>query len=269
MRAYSKTAEPMEVDRLGDAGPVVLFLSGLNTHGNLWRPWMESLASGKRLIAVTPAGFAGVETAGLEHGFFERLLPALSGLLAEEGVQGATVVGHSLGGLIALMLARAEPERVGSILAVDTLPYLGGLYMPDATPAEAAWRAETLVQLIDGLYRREPTKLLSHLTLSSSFLSTLEAWCEASDRVTSMTAFREALATDFRPALKDVTQPVTVLAAWHPAMGISQAQSESLYAAQYAEAPNVRILFVGNSRHFIMIDRPDAFDAALATVLDQ
>ena len=82
--SHVTSAEPMQVDRLGEAGPVVLFLSGLNTHGNLWRPWMESLAAGKRLMAVTPAGFAGVEAAGLEHGFCERLVPALSRLLAAE-----------------------------------------------------------------------------------------------------------------------------------------------------------------------------------------
>ena len=262
-------SEPFQVDRIGEEGQVVLFLSGLNTHGNLWRPWMESLAAGKRVIAVTPAGFAGVEAAGLEHGFFERLLPALTRLLATLGAQGATVVGHSLGGLITLMLARAEPERVGSVLAVDSLPYLAGLYMPDATPAQAAWQAETLVQLIDVMYRREPVKLLSPLTLSLSFLATLEAWCNASDRATSMTAFREALSTDFRPALKEVTQSITVLAASHPTMGVSRAQLESLCAAQYAQASNARILIVENSRHFIVIDRPHAFDAALATVLDE
>ncbi len=262
-----KAAEPFQVKRLGEAGPVVLFLSGLNTHGNLWHPWMESLAASKRVIAVTPAGFAGVEVAGLEHGFFERLIPALSRLLAAEGAQGVTVVGHSLGGLIALMLARAEPERVGSLLVVDNLPYLADLFMPGATPAQAAQQAAALVQwMLDGNRR---VRLLATLTSSPSFLTTLEVWSDASDLATSITAFKEILSTDFRQALKDITQPITVLAAWHPAMSASKAQRESLFIEQYAKAPNVRILVVENSRHFIMIDRPHAFDAALATVLDQ
>ena len=240
MWADIKAAEPMQVERLGEAGPVVLFLSGLNTHGNLWHPWMESLAAGKRVIAVTPAGFAGVEVAGLEHGFFERLIPALSRLLAAEGAQGATVVGHSLGGLSALMLARAEPERVGSVLVVDSLPYLADLFMPGATPWQAAQQAAAVVQwMLDG---NRLVRLLATLTSSPSFLTTLEVWSDASDRATSMTAFKEMLSTDFRPALKEITQPITVLAAWHSAMGISKAQRESLYTAQYANAPNGSIL---------------------------
>ncbi len=38
-------AQTVAVDRLGEAGPVVLFLPGLNCHGDLWRPWMEPLAA--------------------------------------------------------------------------------------------------------------------------------------------------------------------------------------------------------------------------------
>ncbi len=265
--SHVTSAEPVQVDRLGEVGPVVLFLSGLNTHGNLWRPWMEPLAAGKRVMAVTPAGFAGVEAAGLEHGFCERLVPALSRLLAAEEAQGATVVGHSLGGLIALMLARAEPKRVESVLVVDSLPYLAETFMPGAAPWQAAQQAGAVVQwMLDGNRR---VQLLATLTSSPSFLTTLEAWSDASDQATSMTAFTETLSTDFRQELKDITQPITVLAAWHPSMGVSQAQRESLFMEQYAQAPNVRILVAENSRHFIMIDQPHAFDAALATVLDQ
>ena len=165
------------------------------------------------------------------------------------------------------MLARAEPKRVGSVLVVDSLPYLAETFMPGATPWQAAQQAGAVVQwMLDGNRR---VRLLATLTSSPSFLTTLEAWSDASDRATSMTAFKEILSTDFRQELKDITQPITVLAAWYPAMSITKAQRESLFMEQYAQAPNVRILVVENSSHFIMIDQPQAFDAALATVLDQ
>ncbi len=129
-----------------------------------------------------------------------------------EQAQGATVVGHSTGGLGALMmLAYDEPALVGR------LPLLAEMLLPGATPEQAAAQASRLAQrmrsLPDEAYRARQDMTLTTYTKSPSFLSTLQAWSNASDRATATTAFQEALATDFRPALPDIAQPVLVLAA--------------------------------------------------------
>ena len=274
LAATSFAGQPMRIDQLGAAGPPILFLPGLNSHADVWRPWAEGLASaepGHRVFLITPAGFAGVTPYKLADGFHAGLLPGLSALLEAEDLRGVTVVGHSAGGLVALMLAQREPERVGSVLVVDSLPFLAGLFMPGATPQQAVEQAAAMAQQMaessESAYREQQAMTLPTYTKTTSFLPTLQTWVAESDRPTSIAAFKETLAADFRPALPEVTQPVLVLAAWDAAMGVPKDRIDSLYATQYSGLPKANVRIVENSFHFVMFDQPAAIDAALAEVL--
>ena len=270
----SFAGQPMRIDPLGAAGPPVIFIPGLNSHADVWRPWAEELASaepGHRVFLITPAGFAGVTPYKLADGFHAGLLPGLSALLEAEDLRDVTVVGHSAGGLVALMLARREPERVGRILVVDSLPFLAGLFMPGATPQQAVDQAAAMAQQMarstEAAYQEQQAMALPTYTKTTSFLPTLQAWAAESDRATSIAAFKDTLGTDFRPALPEITQPVLVPAAWDAAMGVPKDRIETLYATQYDGLPTVSVRIVENSFHFLMIDQPAAFEAALVEVL--
>lgn len=270
----SFAGQPMRIDPLGAAGAPVLFIPGLNSHADVWRPWAEELASaepGHRVFLVTPAGFAGVTPYKLADGFHAGLLPGLSALLEAEDLSDVTVIGHSAGGLVALMLARQELERVGRVLVVDSLPFLAGLFMPGTTPQQAVDQAAAMAQQMaestESAYREQQAMTLPTYTKTASFLPTLQAWSAESDRATSIAAFKDTLGTDFRPALPEITQPVLVLAAWDAAMGVPKDHIETLYTTQYDGLPNVSVRIVENSFHFLMIDQPAAFEAALAEVL--
>ena len=274
LAATSFAGQPMRIDQLGTAGPPVLFIPGLNSHADVWKPWAEGLASaepGHRSFLITPAGFAGVTPYKLGDGFHAGLLPGLSALLEAEDLHDVTVVGHSAGGLVALMLAHREPERVRSVLVVDGLPFLAGLFMPGATPQQAVDQAAVMAQQMtassESAYREQQAMTLPTYAKTSSFLPTLQAWSAESDRATSIAAFKDTLATDFRPALPDITQPVLVLAAWDAAMGVPKDHIDALYTVQYGGLPNGSVRVVENSFHFVMIDQPAAFDNALAEVL--
>ena len=54
----------------------------------------------------------------------------LHALIAKEKIAGAAVVGHSMGGLAALMLAEAHPGDAGKLMIVDSLPFIGTLFAP-------------------------------------------------------------------------------------------------------------------------------------------
>ena len=266
-------AAALHVQRLGEAqgGRAVVFLPALNTHHDLWRRWAEPLAVSHRVLVVSPAGFPGGPVPSLGDGFYAGLVPALADLLAREEVGDATLVGSSIGGLLALMLAKEQPDRVRNVLVVDALPYLAGLFLPHVSPVQAPAQAKALAQRARGqsreAYLQEQLAGLQRYTLDPSFRSTLGAWLESADRGTAILALEETLALDYRPHLPSITQPVRVLAAWEAAMPASKAAIGRLFRDQYAGLPNVEVRVVENSRHFVMMDRPDAFEVALAEVV--
>lgn len=261
-------APPLHVQRLGEEGRAVVFLPALNTHGDLWQRWARPLAARHRVLVVTPAGFPGAPAASYEGGFYDSIVPALAELLAQDEIVDATLVGCSIGGLMALMLAKEQPARVRNVLAVDSLPYLAGLFLPGASPAQAAAQAKALAERARGLpqdaYLQEQRAGLPRYTRNSTFRATLAGWQRTAHRETSIRAFEETLALDYRPRLPAIAQPVLVLAAWHADMPASKAGIEQLFRAQYAGLPNADVRVVENSYHFVMADRPDAFEAALA-----
>ena len=63
----------------------------------------------------------------------DGIVADLHAFIAKEKIAGAAVVGHSMGGLAAMMLAKAHPTDADKLMIVDSLPFIGTLYSPAAT----------------------------------------------------------------------------------------------------------------------------------------
>ena len=270
--AGAQDSNLFEVQRVGSEGPVVLFLPALDSHAEVWRPVMESLAGEYRTIAITPVGTAGVAGTALQNGFLGEIVPELSLLLAAEGAQRATVVGHALGGMTAIKLAKAEPDRVAKVLVVDTLPFQLAMMGPGMTAEAAKPMADMMVQQMmsmpEAMYQNARKQEMPMLSKSQEFLGRLEGWYSASDRATVVNAMKETISTDLRPELAEIAQPIVVLAAWDStAIPVPRNMIENAYNDQYSGAPNARVILVENSRSYVMIDQPETFQSALNELL--
>jgi pimeloyl-ACP methyl ester carboxylesterase len=77
------------------------------------------------------------------------------------------------------------------------------------------------------------------------------------------------LSTDVRYALPDLRQPLTVLYPWTEGRIMSASACDDLYASAYVATPELRLQRVDGSLHFIMLDQPDTFAAAVKAFLDE
>src|ERR1700712_1999866 len=120
--------------REAGSGPPVLFIHGLISDHRTWDAEMNALSTDHRVIApdLFGHGEAGASDGGLRQVDFSLggHAAAVRDLLDELGLDRVTVVGHSLGGGIAMELAYLFPERVRAIALVSS----GGLG-PDLNPA--------------------------------------------------------------------------------------------------------------------------------------
>jgi pimeloyl-ACP methyl ester carboxylesterase len=105
-------------------GDPVLFLHGAG--GLFWDPLLDAVAAGHRVVAPEHPG-AG-ESQGLEH--VEDLWDLVlyyNELLDSFGVERATVVGHSFGGMVAAEIAATSPHRVDKLVLIAPI----GLWRDD------------------------------------------------------------------------------------------------------------------------------------------
>ena len=100
------------------SGPLLFLLHGLGTSSETWLPTIRELEARFTVIAPDLAGHGQSSGAPL-RGSVEPLVKALDDFCAELGIGSAAVVGHSLGGLVALRFALNHPDRVSHLVLVD------------------------------------------------------------------------------------------------------------------------------------------------------
>src|SRR5688572_30799577 len=114
-------------------GPHVILIPGLATPGEVWDATVKHLAPTHRVHVVQVAGFGGADPG--PNKAEGDMLPALVAEMAQyaAGLDRPAVIGHSLGGLIALEVAAQKPDAIGRLLVVDALPFFALTMNPGAT----------------------------------------------------------------------------------------------------------------------------------------
>jgi pimeloyl-ACP methyl ester carboxylesterase len=109
-------------------GPVLLLIHGIAGYGENWREAIEPLARHHTVIAPDLPGHGASEAGGGDYSI-GALASGLRDLLLALGHERATVVGHSLGGGVAMQLAYQFPEMIERLVLVSS----GGLG-PEVSP---------------------------------------------------------------------------------------------------------------------------------------
>lgn len=114
------------------SGPVVVLLHGAGLAVAVWAYQFRDLADRYRLVALDLRGH-GESTSGSEGGTIAAMADDIAEVLTSLELRPALVVGHSMGGMTLLRLARRHPgliaERVSAVLLLSTasgvLPAIG------------------------------------------------------------------------------------------------------------------------------------------------
>lgn len=241
-------------------GRPILFIPGLGCSGDVWNKVADVLHTDHTCHVVTLPGFAGrpLESEPSVDAWCGQLVAYLKDLNADRPI----VVGHSLGGFLALCIATRHPELIDRLIIVDALPYPGAALNPAATPELMKPQAEALkgAMLVQTAAQRragEQTKLAMAITNPEDLEQVLE-WTMHSDPRALAAAMYGMLTTDLRPELARLSCPTLVLGTWFGLRGlVSKEQVERGFADQYSGAPGVQIAFSDTSKHFVMLDEPE------------
>lgn len=253
----------------GKGSPVIL-IPGLASPRSVWEAFVPELARTHRVYLVQVNGFAGEDPRGnLAPGILAGLVADLHALVARERLGAVPVVGHSMGGLTGLLWARTWPGDLAKLMVVDSLPFTGDIFMPNATvvalePQAAAMR-DQMIASYGKPDKAGAEQTAAFLALKPESRAKVVAWSMAADSRVSGRAMYEDLTTDLRADIAAIQTPITLVYPWSAQM--PQARADAFYHGEYAKAPHIAFVPIGDAAHFVMLDQPQAFAAALAAFL--
>jgi pimeloyl-ACP methyl ester carboxylesterase len=259
MASAAAPAHPaFKVDVTGKGAPIIL-IPGLASAGEVWNGTVAHYCGKRQCHVLTLAGFAGVPA--IDGPLLPAVEQQLSEYIAANKFDHPIVIGHSLGGFLALKLAADHPDQVGRLVIVDTLPALAATQMPSITP-------EQMKQMADGMRARmlaqdEAAQKAGRLQTIRSMITKQEdidraiGWGERSDRATVANAMADMMGDDMRQNVSRIKSPTLVLGSWiaYKDYG-AKPMFEQMYKTQYQQLPGVQVELADNARHFIMYDDP-------------
>lgn len=235
------------------AGPVVVLSGSLGTSLEMWEPQVPELARWFRVLRYDHRGHGSSPAPPGPYTLDDLGTDAVA-LLDRLGIERASFVGLSLGGMVAMWVATHHPERVDRLALCCTSPYLG----PPAGWAEraAAVRAEGTASLQTTLVERWFTDgfVARHGEVLARFAAMLAS---ADDE--GYAACCEAIgAMDQRDAIGSIAAPTLVISGDEDPVVPPTAAS-----ALAGAIPGAALSVLAHARHMASTEQAGRFNAAL------
>lgn len=237
----------------GGPGEAVLLLHGAYLAKEVWAAQWTALSAHHRVIAVDLRGH-GESTGGIWTFHLPLVAEDLTSLLTALGVRQVHVCGHALGGMVALQLALVHPDRVRSLVLVDTTASVNATPM-DTVLSHVTWPLVALLSI-----RRQAAVLaravapgdpaLQHLI--RTHVLTFEARPEAYRVI-----WDAMMAFDVLPDLPRITCPTLILVGGrHP---VTHGQARRLQQG----VPHAELRVIPNAGHLLTLEQPGTVNALL------
>jgi len=245
--------------------PPLLCLHGGAAHAH----WFDYIAPGftgdHHVLALDQRGHGDSEWADPPEYSYERYAADLAEVVEKLDLRDFVLIGHSMGGTVALEFAAAYPGRVGKLIVVDSTLQMNaervaalrdvGARQGSSHPSRAEFIAR---------FRLRPAGTLAmpavirHLAENSARQSSDGRWRHKFDR--NVYATRET--TDGLPRWNHIRVPALLIKAER-----SQRISPQVFAEVKARCPQVQLTEVPNCDHHVTLDNPSGFVSAVRSFL--
>jgi pimeloyl-ACP methyl ester carboxylesterase len=244
----------------GTGKPMIL-IPGLECPGTVWDDTVRHFRDRYQVHVLTLAGFAGQPAIpGLR---LRAVRDDLIRYIRDRRLDRPVLVGHSLGGFLALWVAASAPELASRVVSLDGVPFLPALFNPAAQPGDSKEEAERMQKLYASLAPPQLEAMskmaLTQMISDAKNVEMAAAWASQSDSAFVGQTIYDLMTTDLRPEMPRVTAPLLLIGA---GKGVSP-QVRAAYEDQVAKAPDHRVVFADGALHFIMLDDPSFLFGAM------
>ncbi|MCB2408133.1 alpha/beta fold hydrolase [Hymenobacter lucidus] len=271
--ADDAAAHPGFTVKVTGKGRPMLLIPGLTCPGAVWDETVAHYQKQYQCHIVSLSGFGGQPATANTTAFLQGVCDQLLVYIKAQKMSKPVIIGHSLGGFMALWLSATQPETVGPLVIVDSLPFMAAIQNPSLTAEAAKPMAEGMHQQMSKgrMTMATQRQMVSSLVTDTARVTQVARWGLASDAATVAQAMYDLMTTDLRQDIARIQQPVLVLGAWaaYQQYGSTLESTRAIFASQYAKLPQHHIEMSQAGRHFLMYDDQQWFFAQADAFLKQ
>jgi len=254
----------LHVEHYGTRGSPIILIPGLACGSWVWTETIAQLQSNHQLYAITLAGFDGRPAGGGEG--FDSMVSSLRELIESKHILQPILVGHSMGGTLAMLYAERYSDSIHGVVAVDGLPVFPGTENL-AEPERRSLADRVRSQLTTGTQQQFQDQQLVYMqtigVMSGEKARLLAARSSRSDPVATANFAAADMMLDLRANLHNIKVPVLEIvpydAAEQAALGFDENGKVTYYRSLLNGVANLTLAPISPSRHFVMVDQPEAF----------
>lgn len=261
--AFAQSA--ISVERTGK-GNSIIFLPGFTSPGSVWNETLNHLTGEYESHIVSYAGFNGLPA--IDTPWYETVKNELFQHISKGDLKNITLVGHSMGGNLAIHIAAKFPERVRGLVLVESIPCMRDLMMPGVPASSLQYNSpynNHTLKMSKEDFMAMATGMAQMMTNVPSKIDELINWSVNADRKTYVYGYTDLLKLDLRETLSQIKIQTLILGASYPDKEIIKTN----YTKQYTNLENKEIIIIDSSRHFIMFDQPEQLYSHINKYLDK
>ena len=259
-----QTDQPIHVQVSGSGAPILL-IPGFTVPGDSWEATVNQLEENYECHVLTLAGFGGKSP--IEFPWLPKVNASIENYIQENQLNDLIVIGHSLGGTIATWLASRENSQIAKLILVDALPAAGAMMIPNFDPENLAYESpynNQLLSMTDADFEKMAQGMAQGMSLRPEAQEKIKDWILLSDRKTYVYGYTDYLKLDMREDLKNISIPVTIIAADKP---YGKEMVTQTYKNQYANLAQYDLIIAENAAHFVMFDQPEWFMEQIQNII--
>ena len=257
-------ASPTAVSVCGGGVPAAMnlvFLHGIGGRASGWAPIQQACAHASySSLAWDMPGYG--DSSSIDPYNFDGLADALAALLDAHGLQKAVLVGHSLGGMVALHMWARHPARVAGLVLAASSPAFGH----GSGDFQRAFIAQRLAPIEAGQSMADVAEGLIPTMVAPGFQGAGLAQAKACMGSVTPAAYKAALGAlvqfEQRAVLPTITVPTLCIAGEH-----DRTAAPSVVQRMAEKIPNAQYQCLSGVGHLLTFEQPDRFVAALLPFL--
>ncbi|RXG12173.1 pimeloyl-ACP methyl ester carboxylesterase [Leeuwenhoekiella aestuarii] len=254
---------PFKVEKSGAGNQSILLIPGFASSGEVWDATVKTYKENYTCYTLTMAGFAGVEPS--ENKTFDNWKNRIVDFIKEKNIENPIIIGHSMGGGLAMAIAADYPKLLKKIVIVDALPCLAALSNPSFEHQEnvdCSASIEQITAMSEDQFYQMQKNTIPQLTTNQEMVKTIVEWSVKSDRKTFAEMYCYFSNTDLREKIENIQCPTLIL------LESYFKNFKPAIEKQYKHLKTANLEYANKGLHFIMYDDKEWYFEQLSNFIE-